>query len=264
MFDFKIISEIATFYKLGKEILKDLRPSPEESLRSQIEDHYNDDFNDLNERYQVKLGRRHKFLREEILNLNPREMSDFYGFEKVSFLEDCESGVDEFPSDSIRKLIDTFFIEPKYIQEGRYSIFKKFDIISSKNDCKKFLADGFSPQFLCDPDFQKTGFVHLVFYKKDQELWRTISSNTTGSFQSNGGGAMNIYHFIYAILDVDYSSYISFVNVSAEEWNKLDNASWYNKGMLGYSGKANHQAIDMFNEWVEIARKSLEKRTMFL
>lgn len=264
MFDLKIISDIATFYRLGKEVLKDLRSSPGEPLRPQIEHNYNDDSNNLNERYQVKVGKRHKFLREEILNLNPREMSDFYGFEKVSFLEDCESGVDEFPRDSIGKLIETFFIEPKYIQEGRYSIFKQFDVVSSKNDCQKFLADGFHPQFLCDPDFQKTGFVHLVFYKKDQEIWRTISSNADGSFQSNGGGAWNIYHFIYAILDVGYGSYISFVNVSAEEWKKLDNASWNNKGMLGYSGKANHQAVDMFNEWVEIARKSLEKRTRFL
>jgi hypothetical protein len=260
MFDWKLVSGLATLYRLGKEILQDSRPDTQESLLTVAADNNKDDLKNLSERYQVALGRRHKFLREAILCLNPREMSDFYGFEKVSFLEDCELGIDEFPADSIRHLTNTFFVQPKYIQEGKYTIFQKFDIISSKDDCKKFLSDGFCPQFLCDPDFQNTGFVYLTFYKKEQEVWRTISSNTVGSFQSNGGGAWNIYHFIHAMLDMHYDSYVSFVNVSIEEWNRLDDGSWYNKGMLGYSGMANHQASDMFDEWVGIAKKSLKKK----
>ncbi|MEM8779700.1 MAG: hypothetical protein AAGF26_12675, partial [Cyanobacteria bacterium P01_G01_bin.49] len=261
MFDWKIVSGLATLYRFVKEILQDIRPNAKESVIAATVVHNKDDSNDLNERYQVTLGRRHKFLREKILHLNPREMSDFYGFEKVSFLEDCESGIDEFPTDSIKRLIETFFIQSQYIQEGKYTIFQKFDIISSKDDCKKFLCDGFRPQFLCDPDFQNTGFVYLTFSKKEQEVWRTISSNTTGSFHSNGGGAWNIYHFIYAMLDIHYDSYISFVDVTTEEWKRLDDGSWYNnKGMLGYSGKANHKASDIFDEWVGIVKKSLEEK----
>ena len=118
------------------------------------------------------------------------------------------------------------------------------------------MSDGFQPQFLCEPNFKKTGYVYLTFNKKEKEIWRAISSNTVGSFHSNGGGATNNYNFIYALLDICHDYYISFVDVTPEEWKRLEEGSWYNKGMLGYSGKANHHASDMFDNWVRSAKKT--------
>lgn len=262
MFNWKTISGLATLYRLIKEIRQDSHtPTQKSPIVLTAENIDGGDSSNISERYQVALGRHHKFLREEILDLNPREMSDFYGFEKVSFLEDCESGIDEFPTNSINRLINTFFIETQYLQKGKHNIFQKFEIISSRKDCKRFLEDGFCPTFLCDPDFQNTGFIYLTFNKKEGNVWRSISSNTVGSFHSSGGGANNIYNFIYAMLDIDYDKYISFVNVSKKEWDKLRDASWYGKGMFGYFGMANHQASDMFDEWVDIAKKSRSKIT---
>lgn len=267
MFDWNIVSGVATLYRFAKEILQDVKeilqdtnPKPLTIATGENEQQFEEESNNLYERYQVLLGRRHKFLREKILKLNPREISDFYEFEKVSFLEDCEAGIDELPTDSVQRFIDTFFIEPKYLQEGKYPIFKKFDIIYSQDNCKEYLSKGFTSKFLCDPDFQETGFVYLAFYKKEKEIWRTISSNTVGSFHSNGGGARNIYNFIYAMLELHYDPYISFVDVAPKEWESLKDSSWYNKGMLGYSGKANHHASDMFDDWVESAKKAYKNK----
>lgn len=40
-----------------------------------------------------------------------------------------------------------------------------------------------------------------------------------------------------------------------EEWEKLTKGYWYNKGMRGYVGAANHEARDVFESWFEEAQK---------
>jgi hypothetical protein len=251
MFDLKTFAEmVSTLYRLGKEVLKDVYSPRQPILIVENEEPPDNSF----ERYQAQLGQRHKFLREEILHLNRREMCDFYGYEKTSFLEDCEAGLDEFPTESMQRLSNTFFVSPEFLQGMTDSIFQRFSIHSSE-DSMRFLNDGFQPQFLCDPNFNETGYVYLTFYKKEREIWRTIRSNTVGSFHSNEGGALSIFYFIYAMLDSHCSSPILFADVSPDEWEELKHGAWYNKGMIGYSGKANCKASDMFEEWVKSAKK---------
>jgi hypothetical protein len=216
------------------------------------------------ERYQTTLGKRHKHLRENILKLNLREMSDFYGFVKTSDLEDYEAGLDEFPAVSIKKLEDSFFIRSKYLQEGGDFIFKKFEIISGTKDCKYFLEQDFTPYFLCDPDFKNTGGAYLVFSKKENEYWQMISSKAEGGFFSSGGGRNNVYNFIKPFLErsIDlrliqyiepnpwlYDPKIHFLDVKNEEWHNLDWSCWYSKGMSCYPGAANHDAEHIFHKW---------------
>lgn len=73
--------------------------------------------------YRILLGRRHRELRERVLKLNRRRMADFYGYEKVAQLEMYEQGEEEFPAESIRRLIDFFFIRRDYLEEGIPYIF---------------------------------------------------------------------------------------------------------------------------------------------
>jgi hypothetical protein len=214
------------------------------------------------ERYQAALGKRHKHLRENFLKLNLREMSDFYGFTKVSDLEDYEAGLDEFPYESLKKLEDFFFVRPEYLEKGGDSIFRKFKIISNTDDCRYFLEQDFHPCFLCDPDFSKTGSAYLVFCKKEGKFWRKISSEAKGGFFSSGGGRSNIYNFIVPFLNkfidkkkiqcLDVSSMIhrldiSFLNIQEEEWKSLNWGYWYLQG--GYAEGANHEAEDIFKVW---------------
>jgi hypothetical protein len=48
---------------------------------------------------------------------------------------------------------------------------------------------------------------------------------------------------------------ISFLNTSPEEWKNLKRTCWYNKGMRGYVGAANHQARDIFEDWFKKAHE---------
>ncbi|NJM77540.1 MAG: hypothetical protein HC852_19380 [Acaryochloridaceae cyanobacterium RU_4_10] len=114
-------------------------------------------------------------------------MSDFYEFEKVSYLENCESGRDEFLAKSIKKLEQVFFINSKYLQEGETSIFKPFNI-GSEEDCYSYLEQNFKPCFLCSPSFDQSGQAYLIFWKEDEGYYRIIQSNAMGGFHSPGGG----------------------------------------------------------------------------
>lgn len=255
MIDWSAVSAVTDLYQTGKEILR--------SISSRKQEVHNIPpipiIEQQTERYQEILGKRHKFLRENILYLNPRQMSDFYGFEKVSYLEDCEAGLDEFPTESIKRLVQIFFIRPEYLQEGITPIFQSFDIISTRDDCRHFLEQEFKPYFLCSPTFEEDGYVYLVFCKQDEGYWRMIKSNTVGSFYSSGGGAQNIFNLIYAILDLNLNPdwlHISLLNVDPLEWEKLSKGCWYNKNMSGYAGAANYKARDIFKSWFNNAQES--------
>jgi hypothetical protein len=131
-----------------------------------------------NERYQSVLGKRHRYVREEVLQFHPREMANFYGFEKVAFLEDCENGVDEFPTESIKKLIKTFSIRSEYFQDNQNPIFNSFDIAGLSDGCKYYLEQGFQPYFFCSPVFDDFALTYLVFIKKEKEYCITTKSNS--------------------------------------------------------------------------------------
>lgn len=213
------------------------------------------------EPYQIGLGRRHRDLREKILQLNLREMANFYDFEEVEKLEKCEAGSEEFPTRAIKKLEKIFFVNPKYLQDGENLIFQSFTSYP-RDDCRRFLEQGFYPYFLCAPSFQKNGLAYLVFWKEDKGCRRMIRSYTLDSFYS-GGSANSICSLINSMLDLNidlYRSNISYLNVSEEEWEKLSDLSWYNKGILGCRGTANNEAREIYERWFEAAQTELRSR----
>jgi hypothetical protein len=249
MVDWSAVSGMIDVFRLVKEHLpstsspeKKVLPPPisppvqeEQEKQEQIEP------------YQAQLGQRHKYLRKKILQLNPREMSDFYGFEKVKQLEDCEAGLDEFPTKAIKRLEEFFFVSPKYLQEGNNVIFQSF----FSDNCQRFVDEEFRSYFLCGPSFQegqKDGLAYLVFCKEEGGYWRIIRSNVHAGFYSQGGGG----HIIKALIDSMLNPDMSFcrpktlcLDVSAEEWEKLCTCRWYNKGMH-ISGLANYKATDIY------------------
>jgi hypothetical protein len=252
-----IVSGITDFYQFTRNIFQRSSSQDDRVLVSLQFPPNETSMPKLQERYQVLLGRRHKFLREEILKINPREMADFYGFEKVSYLEDCEDGLDEFPTTSLEKLEKFFFVNPKYFQEGDEQIFNTFDIICTSEDCRYYLEEGFKSYFLCDPDFKRYGFAYLIFLKKDRSYYRIICSNTWGSFYSSGGGYHNIANLIRAMLDLNISlTYVSFSSVDEREWKLLEKNCWYVPSRFySYRGDDTWEAQDIFERWY----KEIEK-----
>jgi len=212
--------------------------------------------------YQEILGQRHKDLREDILGLSLREMSNLYGLEKASYLKAYEDGADELPNEFIEKLVQIFFVSPEYIQEGINPVFRTFDNYNGRNDCLDYLEQNFKPYFLCSPSFEEDGYAYLVFWKEDKGYQRIISSDDKGyrriiradyisCFHSNNGGAISIHNFIEAMLDLNLNPdwlYISFLNVSSDEWQKLSECRWYEQKLLGGSGEVNSKARDIFEK----------------
>jgi hypothetical protein len=222
------------------------------------------------ETYRVGLGRRHRFLREKILEINSVEMSRFYRFKNVKCLENCESGSDEFPLESIKRLKQVFFISSKYIEENQKEyptpIFEPFDI-TGLTDIRFLLEQGFKPCILCSPNFDQYGFfgfgqAYIIFWKKEEGYYRMRKSNNCCRFYSpSSGGGRNLYNLIDAILEFDLThtgQNILCLTTHSDEWEKLERGCWYNQRLL-YSGIINDKASDVFKDCYKERLEILER-----
>ena len=197
--------------------------------------------------YAELLGKRHKHLRENYLELNPRKMADFYGYEKVAELETYEDGKDEFPLESIAKLEQTFFINSKYLEEGDPVIFQPFRLCH--DEVRKLLQEGFSPCFLCYNTEPYHLYTYPVFYKQEENYSRTVVANLLSDFNSGGGGRKNI-EIIRTEMVKQGMEYLdaSIVKVNESTWKALDKGRFYSKYMYFGLG-IDEDCCDIFEEW---------------
>ena len=197
------------------------------------------------EPYSVRLGKRHKFLREDILKLNERQMANFYRYDLASELESYERGEDEFPKESIERLKETFFVNEEFLEDGDSRIFRNFDIYS--DEVKKLLKEGFRPLFLCSMCDRSWLYTYPVFHKQENNYSRIVVSNLTASFQSTGGGYNNIAQIIIEMLrqGMRYSD-ASILQVSKQTWQGLEQGTFYSKN--GYLGYRDDECADIFYE----------------
>jgi TIR domain len=202
-------------------------------------------------RYSIELGKRHRHLRDKILQLNSRRMSDFYGFEKVAQLESCESGTDEFPTAAIKKLREFFFVSRDYLQGESNEIFDSFDNTCSADDCKKLLAESFQPYLLCQIEDRKNLWCWPVLHKEEEGHDRIVTAEAYGYFASGGGGKMNIMHFIEAIHHHGLKPYqVPVLRADRKTWTELETRVFYRKGMHGLRGQ-DGEGQDCFIAWFE-------------
>lgn len=226
------------------------------------------------ERYQKILGRRHKFLRERILGIEKRQMSDFYGFERTSQLEDCEDGVDEFPTESMDRLSQVFFINPDYLKNesdtNHHQMFTTFVINASKKPLLEFLQKGFVPYFVCSPTFDDEKshdyrMAYLMFCKNDDGYWRMIRSNYECDFSSDVDSGMNIWNLIYAMQDLSVNlkaDDVIFIKSSQEQWEKFNSRDccWYDKSLEHPSYNNADNEKDLFNKkWLAVKQLQRDK-----
>jgi len=206
-------------------------------------------------KFAVELGKRHRYLREKILKINPRRMADFYSFEKVAQLEAYERGDDEFSSTAIKKLREFFFVSCEYLQGVYDQVFDSFDIISSADDCKKYNGQGFQPYLLCRNEDREKLWCWPVFHKEQGGFERVIAANSYGYFASGGGGKSNIMHFIEAIFEKGILPHsVPVQMIDQETWSALEAKAFYFAGsgrFLGPDGNGQ----DCFIEWFEEVKK---------
>ena len=201
--------------------------------------------------YAELLGKRHKHLRENYLELNKREMADFYGYKKVKELETYEDGRDEFPLESIAKLEQTFFINSKYLEEGESVMFRNFELkfYGGKNDeATKLLEEGFRPYLLCCSENRHDLLTRVVLHKWDPKYSRTVVASGLSSFASPGGGFWNIYLIIKKMIErrMKYNDAI-IVKVDNSTWEALNEGRFYSKSMCFGLGR-DEECYDIFEK----------------
>ena len=255
--EWSAISALTNLLRFVKEIARDKAkhekpdicfPDEEENSASTEEIRY--------DTYQKGLGARHKILRESILSLNPREMADFYGYDKVSFLEKCEEGEDEFPRESMQRLEDFFFVNREHIEEGYPYIFQSFPLLYTEDGCVALLKEGFKPKIITSPARSKEpNFGYVVFTKEHSKFHQTVISDVQGNFDSSGGGKGNVMNLILALKRFgDPYQYVSVSHArNDEDWERLKNRTFYSKGVYISAGGADNRNQDIYDSWVREA-----------
>ncbi len=210
--------------------------------------------------YKSLLGRRHKILREDILQLTLREMAEFYEFSVVSDLEKYEKGESELPLQSIKMVEKFFFLNPKFLELGKHPVFTGFHL--SQDVISEYFNDGYTVLIACSPNERYDLLCYVVFYKEERELTRVIISNSPGSFASNGGGRLNIQYLINEMLSRNISPYdVSVLKVTEYEWKAIESKDYYDKRVFTRFGNADVECRTIFSSWYEESVVSRKKWT---
>lgn len=198
--------------------------------------------------YRVKVGKKHKWLRENILQLTIREMANFYGLEEVSKVESYESGNIELPIKLVEKLENFFFINSDVIDGESPYIFKSFHL--SQPSIHELFEQGFSPKIACCPYDRGDLLCFVVMHKVESGFTRIVSSDLIGSFKSSGGGRMNIQYLIEELIIRNIPDYeVSILKTTEGDWKKLERNCYYDVGLFHRLGAADQECINIFSRW---------------
>lgn len=180
-----------------------------------------------NTNYKQRLGFRHKFLRESILNMKLLDLSDFYSFSTVTEVENIEIGLIELSKDK-RKEIEVFFhLNEDFFDTNTSYIFKTFHL--NREHIRNYLADGYTPTFMCSPTNRRDQQAFLYLYKIEKNIIRLIRSDLACYFNYKISGiCSNVQEFIEAIIinNVDYNT-INFRQVDEVTWSNIRNNYFY-------------------------------------
>ncbi|WP_086930652.1 hypothetical protein [Agarilytica rhodophyticola] len=205
--------------------------------------------------YRTAVGQKHRWLREEILDIKLRDMAIFYGLDEVTQLESYELGNIELPMSLIEKVEDFFFLKPDFIDSDISSIFRSFHLC--ERELAKLFDKGFSATIACCPYNRDDLLCYIVMHKVENKFTRIISSDLIGSFMSSGGGRMNIQYLINEILDRGISNYhVPILTATEDDWEKLEQKCYYDVNLCHRVGAADRACMDIFSLWYEETVKS--------
>lgn len=200
--------------------------------------------------YQMKVGKKHKWLRESVLKLTLRQMTRFYGLDEVSKLESYENGEVELPIGMIEKLECFFFINSDVIDGDKPYIFKSFHL--SQPSIHDLFEQGFLPKIACCPYDRGDLLCFVVMYKEEDGFTRIISSDLVGSFKSSGGGRMNIQYLIEELIAKNIPDYeVSVLTATTEDWKRLQTNCYYDTDLFHRLGAVDQECMNIFSQWYD-------------
>jgi len=211
--------------------------------------------------YRLELGRRHRELRERYLKLSRSEMADFYGLKSAFELAKYEDGEREFQTGALDRAIEFFFLNPKFLEEGVFPVFRKFNLYS--NEPMELLKLGFRPYLLCFSEKRKYLLVYVLLQKMENGYARTIIGDPIGSFVSDGGGRTAIEQIIYAMMNLDLKPEgVPAFKTNEEVWNTIIQGTFYctEKFEQWGWGFADLECDAIFNQWYLEVKQRLQAK----
>jgi len=167
--------------------------------------------------YAVDVGHRIRILRQDLLGLSMRQMCEVIGLSQVSQLEAFEAGAQEFPLQLTRELEARFFLNPDFLDGGTASVFRSFSVDTPT--CAQYLAQGFSPVVICNPSERGDLYSYITFEREAAGYREIHVGNLLCSFNSNGGGRLNLQYLIHALEHVGLlGSAVKIYRVSSRAW----------------------------------------------
>ena len=180
-------------------------------------------------------------------------MVEFYNLNNVTQLEEYEEGINELPLSYLKKLEDFFFLNSKYLETGKEPLFNTEHLHSTT--IEKYLDIGFSPIIACNPSNRSNLFCYILLEKKEKGFQRILKFDLLSSFASNGGGQLNIFALIHAILNKSIDAYqVRILQANQHIWNEIENNSYYDKE--AFIGQSDWECRDIFTEWYHSAIKT--------
>lgn len=178
--------------------------------------------------YRKGLGQRHRFLREEILQIDPRRMADFYEYECVEELESYEYGEREFPAVSLAHLRKMFFVNDSFLRGVSSRVFTNLYMENEEAICGLF-DEGFKLHFLCCPTRRRDLLTYPYLHKIQYGFSRSVKAHRLSSFSpASGGGAVNIYDVLHLMVCRGMPpDDVRILMVPERTWGRLEHGSFH-------------------------------------
>ena len=181
-----------------------------------------------------------------------RKMAEFYSLSSVTKLEDYEMGRKEIPVTLVKKLEEFFFITHNFLDSDKKYIFKNFHL--DQDSVSSLLDEGFRPIVACCPYDRGDLYCYIVMHKEENGLSRIVASNLLSSFASSGGGMLNIYELIHAMVEREIPSFRArILKVTENDWKNLENDTYYQNHPFQFTSYNDQECNQIFQEWFKKA-----------
>lgn len=223
------------------------------------------DVSDTNE-YAQEIGRKVRYIREDLLGFSKRQMCEKLNIENVTQLEKYESGAEEIPIHVTRLIEKEYGVDPKYLDGRTSAVFTTFPI--DKDVMINYLKDGFSPVIVTAPrsiDNNKDLFCYITFERYETDFVRISVGRLLCSFASSGGGRLNLQTLIDAMLDLNIPfNKAQVLMANCFSWEAIQNGIYASETSRRGGRFADFDCGDIWEEWYKqtiVSRQRWEKVT---
>ncbi len=208
--------------------------------------------------YTYEVGARMRMVREQLLHISKREMTEFLELNSVNVLERYESGVEEYPLLLLKKIEEFFWIERNFVEHGILPVNQRFHL--GRVRFINYIEDGYIPNIFCCPTHRSDLFCYIVMKRYQDDFVRVAVADLLCSFASNGGGRSNIGNLIDAMLTKGVDLYkVPVLTAKLSEWTELKNGCFFEYDRDYWGRTTDFECQKIFNSWYQKHKQSFDE-----